>query len=148
MAYAYLNEQQKKNYKHFITTVIGLIIDDAMQENVGSADGILCAHFFQHTFYNAFTSAIVMKGHDVQAEKWFGMLYDIWLSRSPGGGFLSDGVWPNGNMGYIHVNMESMVNNFILFRNLFNVNIFKHPWYANCANACLLYTSPSPRDRG
>lgn len=141
VAYAYLNEQQKKNYKHFITTVIGLIIDDAMQENVGSADGILCAHFFQHTFYNAFTSAIVMKGHDVQAEKWFGMLYDIWLSRSPGGGFLSDGVWPNGNMGYIHVNMESMVNNFILFRNLFNVNIFKHPWYANCANA-LAYTMP------
>ena len=141
VAYAYLSEIQKKNYKRFITTVIALIIDDAMLENVGSADGILCAHFFQHTFYNAFTSAIVLKGHDAQAEKWFGMLYDIWLSRSPGGGFLSDGVWPNGNIGYIHVNMESMVNNFVLYRDLFNVNIFMHPWYANCANA-LAYTIP------
>lgn len=141
VAYVYLSETQKKNYERFITTVISLVIDDAMQENVGSADGILCAHFFQHTFYDAFTSAIIMKEHNAQAEKWFSMLYDIWLSRSPGGGFLSDGVWPNGNMGYIHVNMESMVNNFILFRSLFNVNIFAHPWYANCANA-LAYTMP------
>lgn len=141
IAYPYLNETQRKNYERFITTVIALVLDDAMQENIGSAEGILCAHFFQHTFYDAFTSAITMKGHDARADKWFGMLYDIWLSRSPGGGFLSDGVWPNGNMGYIHVNMESMVNNFVLYRNLFNVNIFVHPWYANCANA-LAYTVP------
>ncbi len=82
-----------------------------------------------------------MRGHLPQADTWFRMLYDIWLSRSPGGGFLSDGVWPNGNMGYIHVNMESMVSNFLLFRDLFGVNLFRHPWYANCANA-LAYTVP------
>ena len=48
---------------------------------------------------------------------------------------------PNGNIGYIHVNMESMVSNYLLYRDLFGVNLFRHPWYMNCANA-LAYTIP------
>lgn len=141
VAYDYLSFTQKETYQSFIVKVAPLIISHAMQENVGSADGILCAHFFQHTFYDAFISAIIMKEHIPEAEKWFNMLYNIWLSRTPGGGFLADGVWPNGNIGYIHVNMESMVNNYILYQDLFNVNLFTHPWYENCANA-LAYTIP------
>ena len=141
MAYDHLSQAQRRKYEQFISTVMYWNLAQAMQENIGSADGILFAHFFQHTFYCAFTTAIIMKGHLYEAKTWFDMLYDIWLSRTPGGGFLSDGVWPNGNMGYLHVNMESMVDNFVLYRNLFNVNIFSHPWYANCANA-LAYTMP------
>lgn len=141
MVYPHLSKAQKQNYESFINAVAPLIIMNSLQENIGSADGILCAHFFQHTFYDVFYSTIVMKNHIPEAEVWFDMLYDIWLSRSPGGGFLSDGVWPNGNMGYIHVNMESMVHNYLLYRDLFNVNLFAHPWYANCANA-LAYTVP------
>lgn len=141
VAFDRLNSKQKGLYESFMSETGARVMDHVMQENIGSADGILCAHFFQHTFYDAFTTAIVMRGHLPQADTWFRMLYDIWLSRSPGGGFLSDGVWPNGNMGYIHVNMESMVSNFLLFRDLFGVNLFHHPWYANCANA-LAYTVP------
>lgn len=141
MIYNHLSEVQRKKYEHFIGTVASLIMEHSVQENIGSADGILCAHFFQHTFYDVFYSTIVMKNHIPEANIWFDMLYDIWLSRSPGGGFLSDGVWPNGNMGYIHVNMESMVHNFLLYRDLFQVNLFAHPWYSNCANA-LAYTMP------
>lgn len=141
MVYNHLSKAQKKRYETFIRTIASLVIDHSLQENIGSADGILCAHFFQHTFYDVFYSSIVMKNHIPEANVWFKMLYDIWLSRSPGGGFLSDGVWPNGNMGYIHVNMESMVHNFLLYRDLFKVNLFAHPWYSNCANA-LAYTVP------
>ncbi len=141
MVYNHLSEVQKKRYEHFIRTIASLVIDHIMQENIGSADGILCAHFFQHTFYDVFYSSIVMKNHIPEADIWFKMLYDSWLSRSPGGGFLADGVWPNGNMGYIHVNMESMVHNYLLYRDLFQVNLFAHPWYSNCANA-LAYTIP------
>ncbi len=141
MLYSHLNEVQKKKYEYFISKVALLVIEHSIQENIGSADGILCAHFFQHTFYDVFYSTIVMKGHIPEAKVWFDMLYDSWLSRSPGGGFLSDGVWPNGNMGYIHVNMESMVHNFLLYRDLFKVDLFSHPWYSNCANA-LAYTVP------
>lgn len=139
--YNHLNKAQKKRYETFIHAVASLVIDHSMQENIGSADGILCAHFFQHTFYDVFYSTIIMKNHIPEANVWFAMLYDIWLSRSPGGGFLSDGVWPNGNMGYIHVNMESMVHNYLLYKDLFHVNLFNHPWYSNCANA-LAYTVP------
>lgn len=141
VAYDRLSPERRLGYERFISKVMYWNMAHAMQENVGSADGILFAHFFQHTFYCAFTTAIIMKGHLPEAETWFGMLYDIWLSRTPGGGFLADGAWPNGNMGYLHVNMESMVDNFVLFRDLFNVNLFSHPWYANCANA-LAYTQP------
>lgn len=141
VAFDRLTAAQKRQYESFIHEVGTRVMAHIMQENIGSADGILCAHFFQHTFYDTFTTAIVMKQHLPQADTWFRMLYDIWLSRSPGGGFLSDGVWPNGNMGYIHVNMESMVSNYLLFRELFGVNLFRHPWYANCASA-LAYTVP------
>lgn len=141
VAYRELSKSQKKDYEKFISTVLEFVLADAMQENVGSADGILSAHFFQHTFHDAFTSAIILKDHHKDSDKGFEMLYDIWLSRSPGGGFLADGVWPNGNIGYIHTNMESMVSNYILYRDLFGVNTFKHPWYESCANA-LAYTVP------
>lgn len=142
MVYDRLSEAQKRAYERFIGAVAPLILNHCMEENIGSADGILCAHFFQHTFCDVFNTSMVMKRHLPEAQTWFGMLYDIWLSRSPGGGFLADGVWPNGNMGYIHVNMESMVSNFVLFRDLFGVNLFRHPWYANCAEA-LAYTVPA-----
>lgn len=141
IAYNRLVHKQKSRYENFISDVATRIIAHALQENIGSADGILYAHFFQHTFCNVFNTVIIMKQHLPLAEIWFQMLYDIWLSRSPGGGFLADGVWPNGNIGYIHVNMESMVSNFLLFRDLFGVNIFRHPWYANWADA-LAYTVP------
>lgn len=141
VAYNQLSDSQKKTYEHFIYEVASRIIAHCLQENIGSADGILYAHFFQHTFCDLFQTSIVMRSHIADAQTWFEMLYDTWLSRSPGGGFLADGVWPNGNIGYIHVNMESMVSNFLLFRDLFKVNLFKHPWYANCANA-LAYTMP------
>ncbi|WP_241217409.1 DUF4962 domain-containing protein [Bacteroides gallinarum] len=141
-AYDRLSKTQRLKYEQFISTVMYWNLAQAMQENTGSADGILFAHFFQHTFYCCFTTAIIMKGHLHEAETWFDMLYDIWLSRTPGGGFLTDGVWPNGNMGYLHVNMESMIDNFVLYRDLFNVNLFTHPWYENCANA-LAYTVPA-----
>lgn len=140
-AFSRLNSKQKQAYEHFIYEVASRIIGHCLQENIGSADGILYAHFFQHTFFDVFTTSIVMRPHIPEAETWFEMLYDIWLSRSPGGGFLSDGVWPNGNIGYIHVNMESMVSNYLLYRDLFRVNLFRHPWYTNCANA-LVYTIP------
>ncbi len=141
IAYNHLNKTQRLKYEKFISTIMYWNLSQAMQENIGSADGILFAHFFQHTFHCAFTTAIIMKEHLCEAEDWFNMLYNIWLSRAPGGGFLSDGVWPNGNMGYLHVNMESMVDNFMLYRDLFNINLFSHPWYVNCANA-LAYTVP------
>lgn len=140
-AFARLSPEQKRTYEYFIREVASRVMAHCLQENVGSADGILYAHFFQHTFYDVFTASIVMREHIPEAETWFGMLYDIWLSRSPGGGFLSDGVWPNGNIGYIHVNMESMVSNYLLYRDLFGINLFRHPWYANCADA-LAYTIP------
>jgi hypothetical protein len=141
MAYNKISASDKRQYEKFITSVVKLTVGEALRENIGSADGILSEHFFQHTFYDAFVTAMVMKGHLPEADIWFNMLYNIWLARSPGGGFLADGVWPNGNMGYIHVNMESMVSSFLLFRDLFKVNIFTHPWYVNCANA-LAYTIP------
>ena len=141
IAYNRLSSAQCRSYEQFISTVMYWNLAHAMQENIGSADGILFAHFFQHTFYCAFTTAIIMKGHLPEAETWFGMLYDTWLSRTPGGGFLADGAWPNGNMGYLHVNMELMADCFVLYRDLFNVNLFAHPWYVNCANA-LVYTQP------
>jgi hypothetical protein len=131
----------KKQYEKFIASVGELIIGEALRENIGSADGLVGEHFFQHIFHDVFVTTIVMKDHLPQAKLWFNMLYNIWLSRSPAGGFASDGVWSNGNMGYIHVNMESMVDNFLLFRDLFKVNTFSHPWYLNCANA-LAYTMP------
>lgn len=141
VAYKQLSETQKKNYTQFIRKAGSCVLSSALEENIGSADGILCAHFFQHTFCTLFNTSIIMQQHLEEAKEWFRVLYDIWLSRSPGGGFLSDGAWPNGNMAYIHVNMESMVSNFLVFRDLFGVNIFRHPWYANCANA-LAYTVP------
>lgn len=141
VAYDQLTDEQKKTYEHFISEVASRIIAHCLQENIGSADGILYAHFFQHTFCDLFQTSIVMRRHIPEAQTWFEMLYDTWLSRSPGGGFLADGVWPNGNIGYIHVNMESMVKNFLLYRDLFKVNLFQHPWYKNCANA-LAYTFP------
>ncbi|MEN9906911.1 MAG: hypothetical protein RLZZ540_52 [Bacteroidota bacterium] len=131
----------KKQYEKFISSVAKLVIGEALSQNIGSADGIVGEHFFQHTFYDTFVATLVMKDHIPEAKIWFGMLYNIWLSRSPAGGFASDGVWANGNMGYLHVSMESMVSNFLLFRDLFKVNIFSHPWYLNCANA-LAYTIP------
>ncbi len=140
-AFVRLSPKQKKTYEHFIYEVGGRIIAHCLQENIGSADGILYAHFFQHTFCDLFSTSIIMRHHIPEAEIWFEMLYDTWLSRSPGGGFLADGVWPNGNIGYIHVNMESMVSNYLLYRDLFGVNLFRHPWYMNCANA-LAYTIP------
>lgn len=141
MAFARLSSKQKQTYEHFICEVASRLIARCFQENIGSADGIIYAHFFQHTFCDIFHTSIVMRNHIPEAETWFEMLYDVWLSRSPGGGFLADGVWPNGNIGYIHVNMESMVSNYLLYRDLFGVNLFRHPWYVNCANA-LAYTIP------
>ncbi len=145
MAYDMASEKipagEKKQYEKFITPVAQLIMGEALKENVGSADGLVAEHFFQHIFHNVFTTAMIMKGHLPEADTWFRMLYNIGLSRSPGGGFLADGVWANGNMGYMHVNMESMVGNFLLYRDLFKVNTFSHPWYMNCANA-LAYTVP------
>ncbi|MFL9829324.1 DUF4962 domain-containing protein [Flavobacterium sp. ST-87] len=141
IAYDKINLADKKQYENFIIPVAKLIMGEALKENIGSADGIVGEHFFQHIFHNVFVTSMVMKDHTPEAKIWFDMLYNIWLSRSPAGGFASDGVWPNGNMGYLHVSMESMVSNFILFRDLFNVNTFSHPWYLNCANA-LAYTIP------
>lgn len=141
MAFARLSSKQKQTYEHFIREVASRLIVHCFQENIGSADGIIYAHFFQHTFCDIFHTSIVMRNHIPEAETWFEMLYDVWLSRSPGGGFLADGVWPNGNIGYIHVNMESMVSNYLLYQDLFGVNLFRHPWYVNCANA-LAYTIP------
>lgn len=141
VAFARLSPKQKQTYEHFIREVASRLIIHCFQENIGSADGIIYAHFFQHTFCDVFHTSIVMRNHIPEAETWFEMLYDVWLSRSPGGGFLADGVWPNGNIGYIHVNMESMVSNYLLYRDLFRVNLFRHPWYVNCANA-LAYTVP------
>jgi len=141
MAYDKISAGDRKQYEKFMTSVARLVVGEALNENIGSADGILSEHFFQHTFYDAFVTAMVMKDHVPEANVWFNMLYNIWLSRSPGGGFLADGVWSNGNMGYMHVNMESMVGNFLLFRDLFKVNIFSHPYYINCANS-LAYTVP------
>lgn len=141
LAYGRLSAQQKAAYENFISAVASRLLAHCLSENIGSAEGILYAHFFQHTFCDLFRTSIAMKGHIAEASTWFKMLYDIWLSRTPGGGFLADGVWPNGNIGYIHVNMESMVTNYLLFKDLFHVNIFAHPWYANCANA-LAYTMP------
>lgn len=130
-----IGKERLEQYRDFIAKVGRRIMATVMTENVGSADGILYAHFFQHTFNNIFTTSIIMLPHLPEAAKWFDALYDIWLSRSPGGGFLADGVWPNGNVGYIHVNMASMVENYLLYRNLFGVNLFEHPWYSNCADA-------------
>ncbi len=130
-----LGNERLDKYKGFIAEVARRIMATAMRENVGSADGILFAHFFQHTFNNVFTAAIIMLPHLEEARTWFDALYDIWLSRAPGGGYLADGVWPNGNIGYIHVNMSSMVENALIYRNLFGVNLFEHPWYRNCADA-------------
>ncbi|WP_304211992.1 DUF4962 domain-containing protein [Phocaeicola plebeius] len=141
VAYGKLDGKQKRNYTEFIKKAGSCVLSSALEENIGSADGILCAHFFQHTFSTLFNTSIIMQPHLEEAKEWFTVLYDIWLSRSPGGGFLSDGAWPNGNMAYIHVNMESMVSNYLVFRDLFGVNIFRHPWYVNCANA-LAYTVP------
>lgn len=145
MAYDIANDKipaaDKKQYEKFITPVAKLIMGETLHENIGSADGLVGEHFFQHIFHNVFTTAMIMKGHIPEADTWFTMLYNIGLSRSPGGGFLTDGVWPNGNMGYMHVNMESMVGNFLLYRDLFKVNTFSHPYYINCANA-LAYTVP------
>lgn len=130
-----LGDKRLKEYTDFIAKVGRRIMSTVMTENVGSADGILYAHFFQHTFNNIFTTSIIMLPHLDEARGWFDALYDIWLSRTPGGGFLADGVWPNGNIGYIHVNMASMVENMLLYRKLFGVNLFEHPWYSNCADA-------------
>lgn len=137
-AYDRLTPEEKARFEEFAITVGRELIARCLEENVGSADGILLAHFFQHTFCDLFNTASIMRMHNQEADDWFAMLYDIWLSRSPGGGFLDDGVWPNGNMGYIHVNMESMVKNYLLFKKLFGVNTFSHPWYANCADALAL----------
>lgn len=137
-AYDRLTPGEKARFEEFAVTVGRGLIARCMEENVGSADGILLAHFFQHTFCDLFNTAAIMRPGDKEAADWFAMLYDIWLSRSPGGGFLDDGVWPNGNMGYIHVNMESMVKSYILFGRLFGINTFAHPWYANCADALAL----------
>lgn len=133
-----LSDSEKVRFKEFIATVGRGLLSHCMEENVGSADGILLAHFFQHTYHWLFTTAIAMYHELPEAPVWFEMLYDIWLSRSPGGGYLADGVWPNGNMGYIHVNMESMVQNRMLFKELFGFDTFTHPWYANCADALAL----------
>lgn len=141
IAYNKISAEDKKKFEKFISIVANLILSEAVHENIGSADGLLAEHFFQHTFHDAFVASLVMKDHLADAKIWVGMLYDIWLSRSPAGGFASDGVWANGNMGYLHVSMESMVNNFLLFRDLFDVNTFSHPWFSNCANA-LAYTLP------
>ncbi len=130
-----LGKERVDKYTGFIGEVGRRIMATVMRENVGSADGILFAHFFQHTFNNIFTTAVIMLPHLDEARGWFDALYDIWLSRSPGGGYLADGVWPNGNIGYIHVNMGSMVENMLLYRDLFGVNLFDHPWYRNCADA-------------
>ena len=135
VAYSHLNDTSRQQYAVFIKSVMQKLLNRLMLDNIGAADGILAAHFFQHTFYDAFTTTIIMKDHLPEASEWFNLFYNIWLSRSPGGGFLSDGVWPNGNMGYIHVNMESMVSNYVLYRKLFGINLFQHPWYLNCANA-------------
>lgn len=142
MVYTDLTESQRKQYESFIDALMPMVISHLVQENIGSADGILSAHFFQKTFYGMFCTAVIMKNHIPEAETWFKMLYSIWLSRSPGGGFLSDGVWPNGNIGYVHVNMESMVDVYLLYRRLFGVSTFRHPWYKNCANA-LAYVLPA-----
>ncbi|MEQ9289621.1 MAG: DUF4962 domain-containing protein [Cyclobacteriaceae bacterium] len=137
-----LSKEQRKRYQDFIGAVIPLVISHAMEENVGSADGIINAHFFQISFYDTFVSAIIMKEHIRDAQLWFEMLYDIWLARTPGGGFMDDGLWPNGNVGYVHVNMESMVGNYLLYRDLFDVNLLDYPYYSNCANA-LAYVLPA-----
>lgn len=134
----HLTADQRARFEEFIMTIGRGLMARCMEENVGSADGILMAHFFQHTFSDLFNTSAVMRLHNDEAADWFAMLYDVWLSRSPGGGFLDDGVWPNGNMGYIHVNMESMVKNYVLFKRLFGVSTFSHPWYANCADALAL----------
>ncbi len=145
MAYDIANDKipagDKKQYENFITPVAKLIIGEALRENIGAADGLVAEHFFQHIFHDVFITAMVMKNHLPEADVWFNMLYNIGLSRSPGGGFLADGVWANGNMGYMHVNMESMVGSFLLYKDLFKVNTFSHPYYVNCANA-LAYTVP------
>ena len=133
-----LTKQDKADFENFIMTVGRMLMSNCMVENIGSADGILMAHFFQHTFCEIFNTAAIMRLHNREADDWFDMLYDIWLSRSPGGGYLDDGVWPNGNIAYIHVNMGSMVSNYLLFQRLFGINTFSHPWYANCADALAL----------
>lgn len=133
-----LTEEEVSRFQDFIMAMGRGVIATCMEENIGSADGILMAHFFQHTFCDLFNTAAIMRLHSEEADDWFAMLYDIWLSRSPGGGYLDDGVWPNGNMGYIHVNMDSMIKNYVLFKRLFGVNILSHPWYANCADALAL----------
>ena len=142
MAYEDLSEEQKERYENFIGELMPLVISHTIQENVGSGDGIISAHFFQKTFYGMFCTAVIMKNHIPQAETWFDILYPIWLSRAPGGGFLYDGVWPNGNIGYVHVNMESMVDVYLLYRQLFGIDTFSHPWYRNCAEA-LAYVLPA-----
>lgn len=141
LLYDYLNKAKRQKYEHFISATINCVMEQVMAKNIGATGGLPDAHFFQHSFFDVFTSTIIMKDHLKNVEKWFGMLYNIWLSRSPGGGFLDDGVWPNGNIGYFHVNLESMVSNYVIYRELFGVNIFNHPWYKNCANA-MAYTWP------
>ncbi len=112
-----------------------------VMENIGSADGILSEHFFQFIFRGCFNPVIVMHDRLPQAKEWFSMLYEIWLARSPAGGFSDDGCWPNGNQGYFQVNMLSMVESYLFFREFFGVNLFTHPWYRNCGLA-MIYTFP------
>lgn len=141
VCYGKLSKNKRRTYEDYIGPLLSQILNHAISLNVGSSDGILFAHFFQHTFYDAFVASIVMKNHLPNAETAFKLLYDIWLARTPGGGFLEDGTWPNGNIGYIHTNMKSMVDMYLLYKQLFNINLFLHPWYKNCSSS-LAFTVP------
>ena len=136
-----LPEEQRSRYEKTIGDTLALILSQQMEENIGAADGILSEHFFQHVFLDAFKATISLHDRLPHGKDWFGMLYEIWLARTPGGGFMDDGAWPNGNQGYMQVNMESMVQNYLFYRDLFGVNLFEHPWYRNCGLA-LIYTVP------
>ncbi|TNJ46017.1 DUF4962 domain-containing protein [Tamlana fucoidanivorans] len=147
-AFTLLSNKERKLYETFIAGTGIQIMSHLMQSNVGSEDGILFAHFFQHTYYDFFQSAIIMKNHLKEAEKWIKTLYDIWLSRTPGGGTLTDGAWPNGNIGYVHVNMDSWVNNYLLFKEMFGVNTFNHPWFQNCSKGLAYLVPPNSSGDG
>ncbi len=136
-----LPPEERRRYESAIGETVALILGQYLAENIGAADGILAEHFFQHVFLDTFKAVIVLHDRLPRGREWFGLLYDIWLARTPGGGFLDDGAWPNGNQGYLQVNLESMVENYLFFRDFFGVDLFAHPWYRRCGLA-LVYTVP------
>lgn len=87
------------------------------------------AHVWQHILERMVKTSLAVLHESPEAPKWFGYLYEIWLSRAPVLG-PADGGWWNGTH-YFELNALTLLEVPAIFSKLTGEDYLHSPFYAN-----------------